>query len=251
MAEEEKKLPEEPEQPEKQDPFAQSAPEDQGVGSEKDIVPEQGLDLDNYDKTAPFVKGERVEDDKEGILIRYNLKPEEVTKALKYFQKKTIYKKNIIFTIILGIIAVLYIQAIITDPNYAFGYVLCVLALTVIGFMWYLPARHIKSVAQATSISRDTYQLEICTDGLLLPQKEGKFLLGFDAPAVKVTEFPDLFLVIVSREKVFAIPKRCIPPEQIETITQMMKNALGGRYETLEEIPSKKSHGTEGSGKED
>ena len=255
MTEEEKVLPEEPAGqepiPEKDDLFEQAVPEDQEIGGEKDIVPEQGLDLDNYDKTAPFVKGERVEDEKQGIPITYNLRPAEVTKALKYFQKKTIYKKNIIFTVILGIIVILYAQAVITDPSYTFGYILGVLALTVIGFMWYLPSRHIKSVAQATDISRDTYRLEICADGLLLPQKEGKYLLGFDSPAVKVTEFPDLFLIIVSREKVFAIPKRCIPAEQLDNITQMMKNALGGRYETLEETPGDKPRDADGSGKED
>lgn len=105
MNEEEKKLPEELETSGKEpaDPFEQQVPDTDAVGSEKDIVPEQGLDLDNYDKTAPFVKGERVADTMTGLPIDYDLTPEEVTKALKYFQKKTIRKKNIIYTVILGI----------------------------------------------------------------------------------------------------------------------------------------------------
>ena len=235
MNEEEKKLPEESMETAPSDPFDQAVPEEEGPGGEKDIVPEQGLDLDNYEKTEPFVKGERVEDSIAGIPITYDLTPDEVTRALKYFQKKTIYKKNLIFT----------------DPSYALGYILGFLALTVIGFMWYLPAKHIKSVAQAVSLSRESYHLEICADGLLLPQKEGKFLVGFDAPAMHVTEFPDLFLIIVSQEKMFAIPKRCVDPERLDELTKMMKNALGGRYEVQQDAPSKDAAGPEGSGKED
>ena len=83
MNEEEKKLPEELETSGKEpaDPFEQQVPDTDAVGSEKDIVPEQGLDLDNYDKTAPFVKGERVADTMTGLPIDYDLTPEEVTKA--------------------------------------------------------------------------------------------------------------------------------------------------------------------------
>ncbi len=251
MNEEEKKLPEESAEGTRSDPFDQAVPEEDGPGIEKDIVPEQGLNLDNYEKTEPFVKGERVEDSTTGIPIDYDLTPDEVTRALKYFQKKTIYKKNLIFTVILGIIVVLYAQAVITDPSYALGYILGFLALTVIGFMWYLPAKHIKSVAQAVSLSRESYHLEICTDGLLLPQKDGKFLVGFDAPAMHVTEFPDLFLIIVSREKMFAIPKRCVDSKRLDELTEMMKNALGGRYEVQQDAPSKDAAEPEDSGKED
>lgn len=251
MTEEEKILSEAEPEPPSSDIFDQPAPEETGVGQEKDIVPDQGLNLDNYDQTQPFVKGERVEDNVTGIPIDYDLTPDEVTRSLKYFQKKTIYKKNIIFTVILAVIAILYAQAVITDPSYALGYILGFLALTVIGFMWYLPFRHIKSVAQAVSISRDTYHIEICPDGLLLPQKEGKFLVSFDTPAVRVTEFPDLFLMIVSREKMFAVPKRCVPLERLEELTETMRNALGGRYEVLEEASSKNLKAPEPPGKED
>lgn len=237
MNEEEKKLPEEPETPSGKpaDIFDQAAPEETVVGDEKDIVPDQGLDLDNYEKTAPFVKGERVEDSMSGIPIDYDLTPEETARALRYFQKKTLFKKNIIYTVILGIIAVFYLQAVIVKPDYAMGYLLGALALIVIGFMWYLPAKHVRSVSRAVSLSRDTYHLEICPDGLLLPQEEGKFLLGFDAPAVSATEFPDLFLIIVSREKMFAIPKRCVDPETLPQLTELLKNALGGRYEVRQD----------------
>lgn len=248
MNEEEKKLPEELETSGKEpaDPFEQQVPDTDAVGSEKDIVPEQGLDLDNYDKTAPFVKGERVADTMTGLPIDYDLTPEEVTKALKYFQKKTIRKKNIIYTVILGIIAVFYGQAVITDHTYALGYILGILALTVIGFMWYLPAKHIKSVARAMVLSKDVYHLEVCPDGLLLPQKDGKFLLEFANAGVSATEFSDLFLLIVSREKMFAIPKRCLSPETEEQLREMLRNSLGGRYETPEETEK-----PERSGKED
>lgn len=210
-------------------------PEEPKEEKEKKIVLEQGVNTEKYDVSEPWLDGKRVDDSVKGLKVDYDLRGEEVMKALKYFQKKTLYKKNTIFTVILAVIAALYGQAIFQNPNYAMGYFMIVLALAVIWIMWFLPARHIKSAANAADISEDTFQLEICPGGLLIPQDDGRYLVGFDRPTMRAVEFTDLFLIIASKEKLFVLPKRCIPEENQEKLRDILREGLGARFEKAEE----------------
>ncbi|HIS77637.1 MAG TPA: YcxB family protein [Candidatus Merdivicinus excrementipullorum] len=210
-------------------------PEEEAEEKEKKIVPGQGVNADKYDVSEPWLDGKRVDDSVEGLGIDYDLKGEEVETALKYFQKKTIYRKNAIFTVILAVIAALYGQAIFKNPDYAMGYFMIVLALAVIFMLWFLPARHIKSAANAADISEDSFHLEFCPGGLLLPQEDGRYLVGFDRPALRAVEFPSLFLIVASKEKLFVLPKRCIPEENQEALRDLLREGLGARFEKAEE----------------
>lgn len=210
-------------------------PEEKPAEKEKKIVPGQGVNADKYDVSEPWLDGKRVDDSVEGLGIDYDLKGEEVETALKYFQKKTIYRKNTIFTVILAVIAALYGQAIFQNPDYAMGYFMIVLAVAVIFMLWFLPARHIKSAASAADISEDTFHLEFCPGGLLLPQEDGRYLVGFDRPAMRAVEFPSLFLIVASKEKLFVLPKRCIPEENQEALRELLREGLGARFEKAEE----------------
>lgn len=210
-------------------------PEEKPAEKEKKIVPGQGVNADKYDVSEPWLDGKRVDDSVEGLGIDYDLKGEEVETALKYFQKKTIYRKNTIFTVILAVIAALYGQAIFQNPDYAMGYFMIVLAVAVIFMLWFLPARHIKSAASAAEISEDTFHLEFCPGGLLLPQEDGRYLVGFDRPAMRAVEFPSLFLIVASKEKLFVLPKRCIPEENQEALRELLREGLGARFEKAEE----------------
>lgn len=200
---------------------------------EHKIFAEQGLNTEKYEVSEPWLDGKQVDDSVEGLKIEYNLRGEEVRRALRYFQKRTIYRKNAIFTVILAVIAVLYAQAIFKDPNYTMGYLMLVLALAVIWLMWFLPSRHIKAAADAVELAQDNYQIEICPQGLLMPQDDGKYLVGFDQPAMRAVMFPDYYLVIASKEKVFVLPKRCIPEDDQEKLNAMLQEGLGVRFETV------------------
>lgn len=202
---------------------------------EEQIVPGQGINTDKFDVSEPWLDGKRVDDSVKGLEIAYTLRGGEVREALKYFQKKTIYRKNAIFTVILAVVAVFYAQAIFTDPSYTLGYIMLVLALAVIWFLWFMPARHIKSASEAADLNgEEPYRIEICPQGLLMPKDDARYLVGFDRPAIRAAELPDMYLIIASREKLFALPKRCIPPADQEKLERMLREALGPRYERVE-----------------
>lgn len=211
--------------------------EDENSVKEEKIVTAQGLDAEQYDVSKPWVDGEKVEEEDElhGIEIKYDLAGEEVKKALKVFQKKTIFKKNLIYTVVLAILFLLYLQMLYKDPTSTTAKVLAPLCIVVIGFIWYLPARHIKVTAQAVELNNDTFRIEICSEGILLNEQNGKYLIAYNKPTTKCIELKEIFVICVSQKQVFAIPKRCIPADQIDEVKRLLKEGLRDKYQVIDQ----------------
>ncbi|MCI8602080.1 MAG: YcxB family protein [Oscillospiraceae bacterium] len=199
------------------------------------LVTDQGLTGDKYYVSEPWVDSDELDEEEEedfsGIEVRYDLRPEEAKAAMLAFQKKVLYKKNIFYSIILLILALLYLQAVIRNPDYAMGKALGVLSLLVIGLLWYLPFRHIQQTVKGIGASEDTFTIEISDVGFLIREEGGKYLIRYRTPTVSVVELAEVFVVCVSREKMFAIPKRCVPEGQMEEIKALMKGGLGEKYQ--------------------
>lgn len=199
------------------------------------LVTDQGLTGDKYYVSDPWVDSDELDEEEEedlsGIEIRYDLRPEEARAAMLAFQKKVLYKKNIFYSIILLILALLYLQAVIRNPDYAMGKVLGVVSLAVIGLLWYMPLRHIQQTVKGIEASKDTFTIEISDIGFLIREEGGKYLIRYRTPTVSVVELAEVFVVCVSREKMFAIPKRCVPEGQMEEIKALMKGGLGEKYQ--------------------
>lgn len=217
-----------PEEPEKED----AAPHTP-VGETR-LVTDQGLTADEYCVSDPWIDSSRLSDEEEeelsGILIEYDMKKEEVVPALKAFQRKVSFRKNVLYTAVLAVLAALYYYQVWNKPDYDLGKVLGSLCLFVILMIWYLPGRHIKSTVQAIEKDPMTYRLEVSEVGILILENGGKYLVRYSTPSVSVIELPNVFTVCVSKEKVFIIPKRCVPENQIDEVRRRMKDGLKDRY---------------------
>lgn len=207
-------------------------PEEKGTSK---LVTDQGLNADEYAVSDPWVDSEELSEEEEeelsGYEIRYDLKPEEATAAMKAFQKKVLFKKNLIYTAVLAVLAALYFVNILKNPDYAMGKFLCVFALVVIALLWYLPHRHIKKTAKAIGLTDSTFTIEVSDVGFILKEEGGKYLVRYTTPTVGVLELENVFVVCVSKEKMFAIPKRCIPAEDMDELKRQLKEGLGEKYE--------------------
>ena len=161
-------------------------------------------------------KVEQAEEDpfegQQGVEIDYDLRPEEVKKGLLILQKEQVYKKNIIYSVILGVIFVLYLLSVIKDPNYTLGIFLMLLSITVIGFIWYMPYRHRTSMAKGVSGVEGGFSIIVYENGLRVPQEQGKVDLLFRS-GVKVKDLEDMYLIDADRYRVYLLPKRCISEE--------------------------------------
>lgn len=198
------------------------------------LVTGQGLTADEYVLAEPTIESRLLSEDEEeelsGIPIAYDMKAEEVIPALKAFQHKVSFRKNLIYTAILAVLAVLYYWQVWHNPDYNMGKLLGALCLFVILMIWYLPTRHIKATVQAIESDPATYHLEISDVGILILENGGKYLVRYSTPSVSVIELPEVFTVCVSKEKVFIIPKRCVPADQLDEVRRLMKDGLGSRY---------------------
>lgn len=202
------------------------------------LVTNQGLQNDQYYVSEPWVDSELLGDEDEeeisGIEIVYDLRAEEVRPAMKAFQRKTIWRKNMIYTGVLGILAILYLLKVIQQPDYTMGKILGLFSACIIGFIWYLPAKHIKATAQAVELANDQFSIEISDIGFLIKEEGGKYLVRYDKPMTAVIELPAVYVVCVSKEKMFAIPKRCVPEEKREEVVALMRDGLKEKYKVAE-----------------
>ena len=200
------------------------------------VVTEQGLDAEQYDVSRPYIESEKVceEDNISGIEIKYNLCGDDVKKALKVFQKRTIYKKNLIYTIVLAVLFILYIKTLFDDPANTPAKFLAPLCVVIIAYIWYLPKKHIKATAEAVELTNDTYRIEICKEGILLNEQSGQYLISYNQPTTKCIELNDIFVICVSEKQVFAVPKRCIESDKIDEVKTFLKDGLNEKYEILD-----------------
>lgn len=201
----------------------------------ENLVTSQGLDAEQYDVSKPSLEGEKIyeSDELSGIEIKYNLKGEDVKKALKIFQKRTIYKKNIVYTVVLLILFVLYLKQMIDDPANTMPKIMAPLCVAISCFIWYSPARHIKNMVKSVEYSSDTFTIEICEEGILLNEKGGKYLISYNKPTTKCIELDTVFVIFVSDKQVFAVPKRCIEEEKLEKVRKLLKDGLKEKYEVI------------------
>jgi hypothetical protein len=159
-----------------------------------------------------------------GVEVHYDLHPEEVKKGLLILQKEQLYKKNIIYSVILGIIFVLYLLSVIKDPNYTLGIFLMLISATVIGLIWYMPYRHRSSMAKGVAGVEGGFSMIVYPSGLRIPQTEGKVDLPFRM-GVKVKDLEEMYLIDADRYRIYLLPKRCISQEDQNALSEIFAAA--------------------------
>lgn len=160
--------------------------------------------------------------------VNYNLKGDEVRQGLKIFQKQTIYKKNYIYTAILVFIFLTYIISTFINPT-GFNTFMILISLTVIGFIWYVPNKHIKSISDVTYNLDDIFKAYFCEDYILFGEENQTKINYFDF-RLKIIETENSFLIFNSKENVFIIPFRCINQNDLPNIQHLLKQKVENRY---------------------
>ena len=86
------------------------------------LVTDQGLTADQYSVSDPWIDSNRLSEEEEeelsGILVEYDMRKEEIVPGMKAFQHKVSFRKNLIYTVILSVLTVLYYQAVFRNPDY-------------------------------------------------------------------------------------------------------------------------------------
>lgn len=167
---------------------------------------------------------------RDGIEVEYDLKGEEISPALLLFQKRVIFKRNMIYTAILAVIFVLYLISVVMTPSYGLGYFMMLVCATVAGFLWYLPYRHRKSTAAASDSVDDRFKLKFYDDSVLVGEGSAMYRIKYVDDQVKAVARKDMLIVMVGRERLFVVPLRCTGEQTMEQLRLLLKNALNDNF---------------------
>lgn len=160
------------------------------------------------------------------VPIDYTLKGEEVALGLLRFQKKVVYKKNWIYTVVLAIIFVIYVIKLVINPNDGLGYFLCILSLALIGFIWLLPYNHRRKMAKTIAENKEQFRMTVCEKGLIAGVDETASYIFFENEPVEAFVYPDMLVFSICKEKIFVVPRRCMDDTQWEEAKALLKAGL-------------------------
>lgn len=191
--------------------------------------------------------------------VEYNIDLKEEEAAFKLFQKKHVYKRNIIITIILSIVTLLNINAIIVDPKSYMSWALTGVCLATIYFTWHNQKVIRRNLMYALhELQDDKYIFEIYDECFsiktILPvftdeEKEAEIAAGveieeemqeippkivnFSEGQIEVMEVKNLFIIYLKKRTLYVLPKRCIEINDQQTISDIFKDKLGDDYTSV------------------
>lgn len=188
------------------------------TGEQYDLEPE------TPEQTADVFKGE------DAIRIEYSFTGEEIKNGLRVFQRETMFKKNMIYTLVLAAFFGIYsFSAFQKDPN-ALTIFICIMCISIMAFIWYMPWNHRRLTARAVDGAQDTlsFVMFIYPTGIRINEEKGSCAMQFGKEINKIAETEESFLFFAGKERLFVLPKRFVADE--EAVRGCLKAGMGGKY---------------------
>lgn len=95
-------------------------------------------------------------------------------KAFRAFQKKYVYPRNIVITLLLVAVAGVYVDAAVRDPSSTMAYVLIFICAAMIMVMWYNPMKLRRNLMiSLKELENDVYTVSLYQDGVTIRTEDG------------------------------------------------------------------------------
>lgn len=202
-------------------------------------VTKKGIVADKFDEEPPINATPEELDklkEKSGIDVTYNFNADELEVALKIFQKYTIYRKNWIYSLVIGLLFITYLVRLgMGKSQGTFDIFICVICVAVLGMIWYYPINHIKTMVKTVrQNSIEDYKMSIYDDVIVFGEGETATIISYDSGQLRVWETNDLFIIGYAKQRIFLLPKRCLKnDEEIKNISDLLNNGLNNKYARL------------------
>lgn len=230
----EKKEPAEEEAVEADDNKEQPATESTSAEQEKDLnqtAVHAGVTGEQYDMEPETPnQTEDVFEGQEAIRVAYSFTGEEIKNGLRVFQHETMFKKNLIYTLVLAAFFGIYsFGAFQKEPN-ALTIFICIMCISIMAFIWYMPWNHRRLTARAIDAAQDTlsFVMLLYPSGIRINEENGSCAMQFGKEINKIAETEDAFLFFAGKERLFVLPKRFVEDE--EAVRSRLKNGMGEKY---------------------
>lgn len=206
--------------------------------------------MDNIEKPneqpEEIIADESVEKSKDAVLsFEYNVTNEEEDSAFRLFQKKYVYKKNWIKTVAFAAAAILFFVSIYRSPDQPMNYLLAAVCVAAICIIWYNTKKIRVSLMNALKMIEDdryiftlyddefkieTIQTEETDEnGEIIPPIPPRVVSFLDI-TLHVFDTEDKFVLVLKKDTIYVLPKRCMDNEQIETLKKVFSERLKQDY---------------------
>lgn len=159
--------------------------------------------------------------------------PEE-DDAFRTFQKRYVFKKNVIKSIGFGILGIGFGVSAIIYPDKIMNYILTAICLAAVFLIWY-NNRHIRqSLMEALKmLEDDRYVFTLFENSFkietIIPEDEREEAgeipaqeFELDDPLLDSLEKDDKFVIIVRQSTIYVLPKRCMKDHEIEAVRKKL-----------------------------
>ena len=159
--------------------------------------------------------------------------PEE-DDGFRTFQKRYVFKKNVIKSIGFAIVGIGFLVSEIVYSHQIMNFVLMSVCAAAIFMIWY-NNRHIrKSLMEALKmLEDDRYEFTLYDDSFkietIIPEDEredaGEIppqVFQLDDPMLDAVEKDDKFIIIVKRATIYVLPKRCMKDHETEAVREKL-----------------------------
>lgn len=171
---------------------------------------------------------EEVFEGEEGIEIQYSFNGDEIKNALTVFQHETMFKKNMIFTLVLAAVFGVYTFNIMQSEANGTSIFLAVMCIATIAFIWYMPWNHRRQVAKAIDANPMEFKVTVYDSGILIQEENSSCKMKFGNEINKIAETEESFLFFAGKERLFVLPKRFIGDQ--EALKEKLIAAMGDQY---------------------
>ena len=182
------------------------------------------------------------------ITVNYDVKNEEEGQAFLLFQKRFVYKKNWIKTAAFAVVAVLFLISIIRYPDRPMNYMLFAVCLAAIFVIWHNTRKIRTSLMEALKmLEDDKYLFTLYDDKFRIETIETETtdengeeippipprVVKFSDITLHVFETEDKFVLVLKKDTIYVLPKRCMNNDQIEILRNKFKEKLSEDFEKI------------------
>lgn len=166
--------------------------------------------------------------------------PEE-DDGFRTFQKRYVFKKNVIKSIGFGLLAAAFLVSEIAFSHQTMNCVLIAVCLAAIVMIWYNNVKIRKSLMEALKmLEDDRYEFTLFDDSFkietIIPEDEREDAgeippqeFQLDDPMLDAVEKDDKFVIIVKKATIYVLPKRCMKDQDAEAVREKLINRAEAR----------------------
>lgn len=169
--------------------------------------------------------------------FEFNVTIPEEDDAFRVFQKRYVFKRNVIKSIGFTVLGIGFLVNSFFHPDQAMNFILVAVCAAAVGMIWYNNVKIRRSLMEALKmLEDDRYIFTLFKDRFrietIVPQEEREAEdfeeippqeFELNDPLLDAVEKDDKFVIIVKQATIYVLPKRCMDERQQELVRDKLK----------------------------